>query len=144
MFEDQSQFAFAAELERQWTVIRDEMIALRETGFIAWPEKSLYGETGWSTFGLYAFGQKQAENCALCPRTTALVESIPGMSMAGFSRLAPGAPTPTPVWNPEPGHQALVWKAGEIQFELYFFAGPQYDGPALTQADLILIAESLK
>ena len=91
MFEDQARFPFAAELERNWTVIRDEMIALGEPGFIAWPEKSLYGDTGWSTFGLYAFGQKQAENCALCPRTTALVESIPGMSMAGFSRLAPGA-----------------------------------------------------
>ena len=91
MFEDAAQFPFAIELERNWQVIREEMIALRSTGFIAWPEKSLYGETGWSTFGLYAFGEKQAANCALCPRTTALVESVPGMAMAGFSRLAPGA-----------------------------------------------------
>lgn len=91
MFEDAARFPFAAELERNWEVIRDEMVALRSTGFIAWPEKSLYGETGWSTFGLYAFGQKQTTNCTLCPRTTALVESVPGMAMAGFSRLAPGA-----------------------------------------------------
>jgi aspartyl/asparaginyl beta-hydroxylase (cupin superfamily) len=91
MFEDPAQYPFAANLERDWTIIRDEMIALRSTGFMAWPEKSLYGETGWSTFGLYAFGQKQAANCALCPRTTELVESIPGMVMAGFSRLTPGA-----------------------------------------------------
>jgi beta-hydroxylase len=91
VFEDPGQFAFATALERNWQVIRDEMVALRSSGFIAWPEKSLYGETGWSTFGLYAFGQKQAANCALCPRTTELVESIPGMAMAGFSRLTPGA-----------------------------------------------------
>jgi beta-hydroxylase len=91
MFEDSAQFPFTFELERNWQVIRDEMVALRETGFIAWPEKSLYGESGWQTFGLYAFGQKQRENCALCPRTTGLAESIPGMVMAGFSRLAPGA-----------------------------------------------------
>jgi len=91
VFEDPAHYPFAADLERNWQIIRDEMIALRSTGFIAWPEKSLYGETGWSTFGLYAFGQKQAANCALCPRTTALVESIPGMAMAGFSRLEPGA-----------------------------------------------------
>ena len=92
MFEDAAQFPHAAELERNWGVIRDEMVALRSTGFMAWPEKSLYADTGgWSTFGLYAFGQKQKENCALCPRTTALVESVPGMVMAGFSRLAPGA-----------------------------------------------------
>jgi beta-hydroxylase len=90
-FEDSAQFPFAAELERNWQVIQDEMIALRSTGFIAWPEKSLYGEAGWSTFGLYAFGQKQAANCALCPRTTALVEAVPGLAMAGFSRLEPGA-----------------------------------------------------
>jgi aspartyl/asparaginyl beta-hydroxylase (cupin superfamily) len=90
MFEDPARCPFASKLERNWKVIRDEMIALRSTGFIAWPEKSLYGETGWSTFGLYAFGQKQEANCALCPRTTELVERIPGMVMAGFSRLAPG------------------------------------------------------
>jgi beta-hydroxylase len=90
-FEDPAQFPFATEFEKNWQIIRDEMIALRTTGFIAWPEKSLYGETGWSTFGLYAFGQKQAANCALCPRTTALVEAVPGLAMAGFSRLDPGA-----------------------------------------------------
>ena len=91
MFEDTAQFPFAADLEQKWQIIRDEMVALRETGFIAWPEKSLYGESGWQTFGLYAFGEKQRDNCKLCPRTTALVEAIPGMVMAGFSRLAPGA-----------------------------------------------------
>jgi beta-hydroxylase len=90
MFEDAAQFPFIGELERNWRMIRDEMVALRSAGFIAWPEKSLYGETGWSTFGLYAFGQKQAANCALCPRTTELVEAIPGLAMAGFSRLWPG------------------------------------------------------
>jgi aspartyl/asparaginyl beta-hydroxylase (cupin superfamily) len=90
VFEDTAQFPFAAELERNWLAIRDEMVALR-SGFISWPEKSLYGETGWSTLGLYAFGHKQPANCALCPRTTALVESVPGLTTAGFSRLAPGA-----------------------------------------------------
>lgn len=90
MFEDPTRYPFAAKLERNWRIIRDEMIALRSTGFIAWPEKSLYGESGWSTFGLYAFGQKQAANCAVCPRTTELLESMPGMTMAGFSRLTPG------------------------------------------------------
>ena len=91
MFENPDQFPFAAELERNWQTIRDEMVALRETGFIARPEKSLYGDSGWNTFGLDAFGEKQRENCALCPRTAALVESISDMAMAGFSRLAPGA-----------------------------------------------------
>lgn len=89
MFEDASSYPFASELEKNWTVIRDEMTALVSRGFIDWPEKSLYGE-GWTTFGLYAFGHKQAQNCELCPKTTELVERVPGMVMAGFSRLAPG------------------------------------------------------
>lgn len=41
--------------------------------------------------GLYAFGRKIEENAKKCPITTKLVESIPGMTMAGFSSLAPGA-----------------------------------------------------
>ncbi|NBY21416.1 MAG: aspartyl/asparaginyl beta-hydroxylase domain-containing protein [Gammaproteobacteria bacterium] len=92
MFEDIAQFPFVDELEKNWQIIRDEMVAVHNQGFIDWPEKSLLkGEKpGWTTFGLYAFGQKQEQNCLLCPRTTALVEAIPGMTMAGFSRLSPG------------------------------------------------------
>ena len=91
MFEDITQFSFVVELEKNWQVIRDEMVAVRNQGFIDWPEKSLLQvDAGWTTFGLYAFGQKQKPNCLLCPRTTALVEAIPGMTMAGFSRLLPG------------------------------------------------------
>ena len=67
------------------------MTALSDGQFMPWPEKSIYGETGWRTFGLYAFGQKQRRGCALCPETARLVRRIPGMTMAGFSRLAPGA-----------------------------------------------------
>ena len=91
MFEDPAKFPFAAELERNWGVIRDEMAALRSDGFFDWPEKSLYGDTGWSTFGLYAFGQKERVNCDRCPRTAELVEKVPGLVTAGFSRLTPGA-----------------------------------------------------
>ena len=92
MFEDITQFPFVVELEKNWQVIREEMVAVRKQEFIDWPEKSLLqGEQlGWTTFGLYVFGQKQKPNCLLCPRTTALVEAIPGMTMAGFSRLLPG------------------------------------------------------
>ncbi len=91
MFYDPARFPFVEMLERNWRVIRDEMVALREGDFMAWPERSIYGETGWQTFGLYAFGQKQPRGCALCPETARLMRQIPRMTMAGFSRLAPGA-----------------------------------------------------
>jgi beta-hydroxylase len=91
MFHPNALFPFVATLERHWQEIRDELQALGGGGFHAWPEHSLYGDAGWDTFGFYAFGQCQPEGCARCPRTAALVGAIPGLMMAGFSRLAPGA-----------------------------------------------------
>lgn len=91
MFYDTSDFPFAAQIEANWLVIRDELRALSEGEFIAWPEHSLYGDAGWRTFGLYAFGTREVKGCALCPQTDRLVSQVPGMMMAGFSRLAPGA-----------------------------------------------------
>jgi len=91
VFENPNDYPFVRQLEQNWQVMRDEMVALQSTGFFAWPEKSLYGENGWTTFGLYAFGQKESANCALCPRTTALLKTAPGLVTAGFSRLTAGA-----------------------------------------------------
>ncbi len=91
MFYDRSLFPFTALLEDNWRIVREELDALSSGSFLAWPEHSIYGEAGWDTFGLYAFGQRQAEGCRRCPRTDAIVRKIPGLMMAGFSRLAPGA-----------------------------------------------------
>ena len=89
---DSQEFDFLWELETldSLAAIRGELQAmLDEEHFQPWPEKNLYEESrpdGWNVFGLYKFGkQKVEENCLLCPKTTALVESIPGMQMAGFS-----------------------------------------------------------
>jgi beta-hydroxylase len=91
MFYDPERFEFAARLKAQWTVVRDELHALARQEFQSWPEHYHYGERGWDTFDLYAFGHRQAENCAKCPRTDELLQQIPGLMMAGFSRLGPGA-----------------------------------------------------
>ncbi len=91
MFYDTALFPFTTILEQNWRAIRSELDALRAREFMDWPEHSLYGDHGWETFGLYAFGQRQAEGCARCPQTEGVVRQIPGLMMAGFSRLAPGA-----------------------------------------------------
>jgi beta-hydroxylase len=91
MFYDLALFPFSAVLSQNWRVIRAELDALERGEFIDWPEHSLYGDRGWETFGLYAFGQRQPEGCARCPQTARLVQQIPGLMMAGFSRLAPSA-----------------------------------------------------
>jgi beta-hydroxylase len=46
--------------------------------------------TSWKTYALYVFGQPVADNCRACPRTAALLASLPGLENAWFSILAPG------------------------------------------------------
>jgi ornithine lipid ester-linked acyl 2-hydroxylase len=89
MFLDAGTFPFTRTLEQNWNVIRAEFEALDKGCLVPWPERELYGK-GWDVAGLYAFGRKLADGCARCPRTTQLVEAIPGMTTAGFSCLHPG------------------------------------------------------
>lgn len=72
-----------------WRDVRVELDTLDQNAFLDWPEKSIY--TGdWSVFPFYRFGEKVESTCAACSRTAALIEDIPGMVTAGFSRLSPG------------------------------------------------------
>ena len=99
MYYETTRFPFTAALEHNWRVIRAELDALDRHDFIDWPEHSLYGDRGWETFGLYAFGQRQPEGCARCPQTERLVRQIPGQTawlISGpldreLSQLLPGA-----------------------------------------------------
>ena len=89
MFLDPDGFDFVRVLEDGWLQIRDEFARLQESRFVDWPERGLYG-AGWTVFGLQAFGQRLEENMALCPETARLLATVPGLTTAGFSRLAPG------------------------------------------------------
>jgi beta-hydroxylase len=88
MFRDSEQFPFTHVLEEHWQDVLAEYQLCR-LQMHAWPEKQYY-DGQWDTFGLYGFGYKRHRNCALCPKTTRLLQQIPGLQMAGFSRLAPG------------------------------------------------------
>lgn len=90
MFYDSTTFPFVAAIEEQWRIVRTELDDLLATDFMAWPEHSIYGDRGWDTFGLVAFGQRQEQNCRRCRATDDILRTIPGLMMAGFSRLAPG------------------------------------------------------
>ena len=88
-------FPFLKLLENNWKDVLEELenILYNETAneksyFTPWHEKDIY-EGGWDVFGLYAFGEKLISNCSYCPKTTALVEQVPGLVTAGFSALAP-------------------------------------------------------
>lgn len=89
MFLDVRQFGFVNDLVANWREIRDEYLALPEDSFEPWVQREMYGE-GWSVYGLYAFGQRIDAAIRACPRTAAALDGVPGLTTAGFSRLAPG------------------------------------------------------
>ena len=89
------EFPFLEILEGSWQDILEELDDLlfdeveHDTDhFTEWPDTKLYVGK-WDVFGLYTLGKKNEKNCKLCPKTTALVEQIPGLRTAGFSALAP-------------------------------------------------------
>ncbi|MFM7068005.1 MAG: aspartyl/asparaginyl beta-hydroxylase domain-containing protein [Actinomycetes bacterium] len=93
---DPDQFDWARRIEAGYHDVRAEVEALLEgpteiphiedvTGGI--PQ----GNIGpWRSFVLMHQGRWIDWNCERCPKTTELVRSVPGLSMAGFSVLEPG------------------------------------------------------
>jgi beta-hydroxylase len=88
MFVDPGQFDFVAALEAQWEAVRSEYLTLPHDAFDPWVQRRMHGG-GWTVFGLYAIGQPIPAACAACPQTAQTLQQVPGLSMAGFSRLAP-------------------------------------------------------
>ena len=88
-FLDPADFPFVEILEGGARAVREELDRLLTSDlFLPWPEKMLYDE-GWDVFGFYWFGDKLSKNCAMCPRTVEIVEQVPNLVTAGFSRLGP-------------------------------------------------------
>jgi aspartyl/asparaginyl beta-hydroxylase (cupin superfamily) len=90
MFVDTRELGFVQLLEASWRSIRDECAALPENDFEPWVQREMYGE-GWSVYGLIAFGARIEPALRRCPQTAKLLESVPRLTTAGFSRLTPGA-----------------------------------------------------
>ena len=88
MFLESRQFDFAAALESHWEAIRAEYLALPHDVFDPWVQRPMHGG-GWTVFGLCALGQPISAACTACPQTSRALQHVPGLSMAGFSRLAP-------------------------------------------------------
>lgn len=91
-----SEFSWVPQLEGAWHEIRSELDTLLEhpediPAFhqLSPDQKRISKGDNWKTFAFYVYGQRVDENCALCPRTTATLASLPGMRTAMFSILAP-------------------------------------------------------
>jgi aspartyl/asparaginyl beta-hydroxylase (cupin superfamily) len=99
-FFDPVLFGWTAALEREWPAIRRELevVLERRDELPSFHEISRdqvrISDHRWKTYFLYAYGFKAEGNCARCPETTRIVESIPGMKTAFFSILGPGKHIP--------------------------------------------------
>lgn len=98
---DAEQFPWTRDLEAEWQTIREELDAilahrdaLPAFHDIAADASTISQDDRWKTFFLYGYGEKAEANCARCPRTTELIEQVPGMTTAFFSILAPGKHIP--------------------------------------------------
>ena len=113
-------------LVQHWEEIRDEALAARASspvlsmqrprdwdeaatislprdGWVrAWVPDSGVPNEGWLNFGLVLGTHFLSVNTDTCPKTTQLLQAIPGLNVAGFSLLLPGgAITPHTDWNPK-------------------------------------------
>jgi aspartyl/asparaginyl beta-hydroxylase (cupin superfamily) len=89
MFLDTTAFPFTRALESSWLDILDECRALPRDCFEPWVQREMYGE-GWSVYGLVAFGHRLEAALDACPKTARALAAVPGLTTAGFSRMAPG------------------------------------------------------
>ncbi len=98
---DNATFPWAAEIEREWKLIRaelDQVLTRREDlptfQSISTDVQSISKDAGWKTFFLVGFGVKSERNIAQCPETWRIVQKIPGLKTAMFSIFEPGKHLP--------------------------------------------------
>jgi ornithine lipid ester-linked acyl 2-hydroxylase len=90
-------FPWADVLESDWQEVRaelDELMthydALPNIQDIATDQYGLSQDDKWKTYFFSLFGEKYVGNRRRCPKTAALLDSIPGLTTAFFSILGPG------------------------------------------------------
>ncbi len=98
---DNALFPFLDVLEDNWRLIREELEnvlqdrdkipAFQE---ISPDQKRIAFGDRWKTFIFYGFGYRADDNCARCPHTVRILESIPNLKTAWFSILSPGYHVP--------------------------------------------------
>jgi beta-hydroxylase len=95
-FLDPAVFDWVPRLEAGWKDMRAELDDVLEhrddlPNFqdISTDQATITDDDRWKTFFFYGYGFRSDANCARCPRTAALLSSVPGMTTAFFSILSP-------------------------------------------------------
>lgn len=83
--------------QANWRTIRDEALALSGDGHIRASAKAddasfaSFFRQGWTRFRLTWYGEPLPSAAQLCPKTVALVQSVPSVKAAMFTVLAPNS-----------------------------------------------------
>jgi aspartyl/asparaginyl beta-hydroxylase (cupin superfamily) len=92
-FFDISDKAWSQRIKNNYTVILSELqtvINSQGNNIIPYFNQTLADKAeNWNILPLYVWGKKNEQNCKSCPATTAVIESIPGMTSCSFSILKP-------------------------------------------------------
>jgi beta-hydroxylase len=94
---DVGQFPELAPLRDNWKTIRDEALSLFDEGHIRAAATyndlgfNSFFKTGWKRFYVKWYDEPVPSAVALCPKTVALVQSIPTVNAAMFALLPPGS-----------------------------------------------------
>ena len=92
-----SQFPEMQPVQDNWEMIRQEALSLQEGGSIAAATGyndigfNSFFRTGWKRFHLCWYGKEVPSAQLGCPKTVALLKSIPSVKAAMFASLPPGA-----------------------------------------------------
>jgi aspartyl/asparaginyl beta-hydroxylase (cupin superfamily) len=79
-FYDPTEFEWAKPLKEAFPEIRRELLGVLNAdgaGFKAYMSENDQRLAGWNTFNFFFYGKKVEENCARCPITTSVLESLP-------------------------------------------------------------------
>jgi aspartyl/asparaginyl beta-hydroxylase (cupin superfamily) len=98
-FYDSHEFEWARVLEESYPIIKHELmqvLAEDAAGFKGYMSEHQRRLGGWNTFNFWFYGKKFEENCARCPETTRILESLPRFEKDHimFSALNPHARIP--------------------------------------------------
>ncbi len=79
-FHNPRDYEWAAPLEAAFPVIQRELLSLLQgegAGFKGYKDEYDQRLAGWNTYNFFFYGVKVEENCARCPETTRILESLP-------------------------------------------------------------------
>jgi aspartyl/asparaginyl beta-hydroxylase (cupin superfamily) len=101
-FYESGEFPWGKTLEEAYPAIKEELLALIEggqAGFKIYKDEWGFVHPFWNTYNFFIAGEKVEENCARCPKTTAVLESLPRFEKDHimFSALNPQSHLPPHV-----------------------------------------------